>query len=155
MVAGIPGTGKSTFCRFLADNHGFAFCEVDRMPQWPDKTVWEDLLRRSRREFVARFRELHPKGAVLEWGFVPEQAPLARELIEAGMHPICFAGDYARARELFVARGTVSSDLFDLQVGKIQAADLPRSMPEFKVVWAFREHGEVKRPAELYAEVFA
>jgi len=154
MVAGIPGTGKSTFCRFLADRHGFAFYEVDRMPQWQDRAAWEDLLQRSRSEFVARFRELHPKGAVLEWGFVPEQAPLARELIGAGMRPIWFAGDYNRARELFVARGTVLPDLFDLQVGRIKAADLPQSLPEFQVVCAFREDRAVRPPEELYAEIF-
>src|SRR5258708_28146469 len=139
IVAGIPGTGKSTFCRFLADHHGFAFYEVDRIRQWQDRAVWEELFGRSRSEFAARFRELHPKGAVLEWGFSPEQVPLVRELIEAGMRPIWFAGDHSRARELFVARGTVPTDLFDLQVRQIKAVDLPRSIPEFQVVWAFRE----------------
>jgi len=154
MISGIPGTGKSTFCRFLEARHGFAFYEVDRMKHWPNLADWESLLRRSLAEFVARFRELHPNGTVLEFGFDPgSQAPVARVLIQAGMRPIWFAGDHDRARQLFVARGTVPEVLFDKQVQRIKEADLPRSMPELQVVSAFREDGSVRAPEEIYAEI--
>lgn len=68
LVSGIPATGKSGFCRYLAREHGFAHYDLECYPRgWPIPQlhqVWE----RSRGEFVAELYRLHERVAV-DWGF--------------------------------------------------------------------------------------
>ena len=106
-VSGIPATGKSTFCRYLAREHGFAHYELECYPRgWPIPLlhpVWE----RSRSEFVAELCRLHGR-VVIDWGFPLAFLQWALELEASGARPIWFTGDINRAREIFVQRGGIN-----------------------------------------------
>ncbi len=60
-LTGMPGAGKSTFCRYLEDRHGFAFLclEDPRNVPWERQGVnlWhQGLARGNAREFVRELR---------------------------------------------------------------------------------------------------
>jgi hypothetical protein len=106
LLSGIPATGKSSFGRYLARDHNFAHYDLECHPRgWPHpelKPVWDW----SRADFAAQLKVFHPRVA-LDWGFPIGGISWVRELLAAGVRLVWFAGDIARARELFLKRGGV------------------------------------------------
>ena len=124
LIAGIPATGKSTACRILARDHGFAHYDMECHPRgWPApelKTIWD----RSRPSFVSALRSRHTRIA-LDWGFPPHCLDWVAELQALGARLIWLTGDVAQARRFFIQRGGQSVSLFDDQVARIRAAHFP------------------------------
>lgn len=152
LVSGIPATGKSSFCRYLAREHGFAHYDLECYPRgWPIPQlhqVWE----RSRGEFVAELYRLHERVAV-DWGFPLRSLQWALELENAGARLLWFTGNIQRAREIFVQRGGIDVAKFDAQVNDIQAAGLPKPL-RAQAVEAFMQGGRLRYPARVYKEIF-
>jgi hypothetical protein len=123
LISGIPATGKSTFCRYLSEEHGVAHYDLENPDGWPHPAlhkVWE----RNRSEFVARLTSAHSHVA-LDWGFPPAHRARVDELKASGVRLVWFDGDLARARAAFESRGGGDPSDFDRQVDPIQRSGLP------------------------------
>src|SRR4051812_20036527 len=127
LLSGIPATGKSTFARYLAREHGFAHYDMECYPRgWPKRelhSIWE----RDRSAFVAQLRQHHAR-IVLDWGFPVDCIPLVSELRTHGVRLIWFSGDLTRAQERFVQRSGRDLLQFKGQVTAIQRAGYPASL---------------------------
>lgn len=125
LLAGLPGTGKSSFAHFLACEVGFAPYDLERYPQgWLRPELhgdWE----RDRAVFVCKLRRQHPAGVVLDWGFPPKCLPWIEELEFAGVQCVWLTGDRKRLRERFIMRGGIPVHCFDGQLAAIEVAGLP------------------------------
>jgi hypothetical protein len=152
LLSGIPATGKSSFGRYLARDHNFAHYDLECHPRgWPHpelKPVWDW----SRADFAAQLKVFHPRVA-LDWGFPIVGISWVRELLAAGVRLVWFAGDIARARELFLKRGGISVTDFDAQVESIQRYGLPRPL-ECVCVEALLSSGVFKDPRRILEEIF-
>src|SRR5882672_2420856 len=115
LLSGIPSTGKSTFGRHLAREHGFAHYDLECHPHGWAQPALKDTWDRSRLEFVTQLRQRH-KRVALDWGFPVSCLSWVRDLQSRGVHLIWFAGDIARARNVFVQREGLSLTAFDAQV---------------------------------------
>ncbi len=151
-VSGIPASGKSTFCRYLAREHGFAHYELECFPRgWPHPELhatWE----RDRTKFVAELRRWHDRVAI-EWGFPPRCHPMVAELSAAGVNLVWFQANIVRAREAFVMRGGMDGRLFDEQVGQLQRARLPEGL-DARVIETLDHTGAFKAAHSIAEEVF-
>ena len=85
LIAGIPGAGKSTFGRWLADEHNLDHIDLDREPYRLDPTTWA------------------PR-TVLDWGFLLATLPFVRSLVADGVEHWWFDGDRDAAHESFGSR---------------------------------------------------
>lgn len=151
-VAGIPATGKSSFCRYLARNHGFAHYDLECYPGgWPKPELFS-LWQSAPAQFVSKLLKLHAK-AVIDWGFPVQCLPTVTAFRAAGARLIWFAGDTAQARRLFVERGGLDPRAFDNQVMKVARSGLPTGL-DVTVVDALTHAGQVQPMAELYTQVF-
>jgi hypothetical protein len=127
LLSGVPATGKSTFGRYLAREHGFAHYDLENHPLgWPHpelRSEWE----RSRPDFIRELRARHDRVA-LDWGFPVHCLSMVREMQAEGVHLVWFDGDATRAREVFVRRAGISLACFDKQMNDIRAVRYPESL---------------------------
>jgi len=117
LIAGLPGAGKSYFCRWLSDNHGYIHVNADDLTD-PDvqrllapnvgnvKPVAADLIARG-------------PDVVLEWGFIPALLGRVRQLVRIGFEPWWFGGDETAARHAFLDRGGVPEEALNIQLARI------------------------------------
>jgi hypothetical protein len=100
LIAGIPGTGKTAFARWLVDHHGFVRCPAG---EEPDEAFSSEVLEAL----------VHPR-LVIDWGFPANEPHLTEclafieSLIKRGVRAWWFDGDRNAAHASFRDRGTVS-----------------------------------------------
>lgn len=122
LVCGIPGSGKTTYCEWLAREKKFLHLDFDQLLNGngtPLKLSLVALLRRNPKDFV---EELSRKSqlTVIDWGFPMESLPVVHFLKESGFTIWWFDGDRAAARRAFANRGTVSMEAFQAQMESIK-----------------------------------
>lgn len=153
LLSGVPATGKSTFGRYLAREHGFAHYDLECHPRgWPHpdlKATWEA----SRQAFVAQLKQRH-KRVALDWGFPVRCLLIVNELRAQGVRLIWFDGDRSRARSVFQERGGLALVDFDTQVADIDAAWYPMPL-NCVVVRALSAEGAFMEPRTIEHRVFA
>ena len=91
LIAGIPASGKSTFARWLVDDHGYVRCPSGEEPG----ATFLDEIDGARAE--------HPN-VVIDWGFPVGALSIVRGLIASGVEAWWFDGDRDAALEAFLAR---------------------------------------------------
>lgn len=91
LISGIPGTGKSTFARWLASEHGYVRCPSGAEP---GSTFFSD---------IDEARRASDK-IVIDWGFPVGMLNRVRSLIASGVEPWWFDGDRDAALQSFLAR---------------------------------------------------
>jgi hypothetical protein len=122
LIAGLPGAGKSYFCRWLQDEAGYVFVETDRVVQTDGavrQLLSSDTLNVSwaASDFISRGADV-----VVEWGFIPELLGKVRQLVRSGFEPWWFGGDEMAARQAFMERGTVPEAAMKTQLAAIHEA---------------------------------
>jgi hypothetical protein len=111
LIAGIPGTGKTTIGNYLEKKHGFIHFDIEKINQIP-------------MDQIVGARRLG-KDIVITWGFIPgDHDPIIQKLIELGARMIWFDGNRKAARKAFLKRGTVSEEFLDLQMDRITKSNL-------------------------------
>lgn len=107
IIAGIPGTGKSTFAAWLSESHGYAHQDVD----------WKGL---------PSIAMLAKPRVVVDWGFPANEPGLTNALdciqgwIQSGAQLWWFDGDRDAALHNFLKRGTVSRAAWNYQLHGIE-----------------------------------
>ena len=129
LISGIPASGKTTFCRFLAKEYRFEHFDMENYPNgWPISTVkciWDI----SRQEFVRCLKEQYKLSrVVIDWGFPPYLIQWVLELQLVGMQVIWFDADLAAARKEYLSRPSSDVRLFDAQIERIKKSKLPEGL---------------------------
>lgn len=109
LVAGIPGTGKSTFARWLVSEHGYVRCPSG---EEPGTNFFRD---------IDEARQTS-ENVVIDWGFPVGMLDTVRLLIASGVEPWWFDGDRDAALEAFLARTghPATRAAWDVQLGSIE-----------------------------------
>lgn len=140
LITGIPGTGKTSIGKYLQDEKGYEHFDI------------EATFKKYGKEGMPMLREFLNKRAdnkVMTWGFIPtEHDNQVKEFQNLGYEMIWFDGDRDSARREFLKRGTVSEDLFDLQLSKIASMDLNKFTP-IKIN-TFDKNGEFLTHEEIF-----
>lgn len=142
LISGIPGTGKSSFARWLQDEHGFFHYDVDTVRTLPT-LAW--ILQQDR--------------LVVDWGFPPNDHCF--EVIESwathGVSQWWFDGDRDAALQSFMLRGTVSKKAWDIQL-----TGITQNWPKIEALFPAGRRLAVLDAArtylpkqEIYAAIFA
>ena len=123
LVCGIPGSGKTTYCKWLVQQKGFDHLDFDELlsgrgaPAHLDLTA---LLRTKPKDFIHKLSRR--RRTVIDWGFRPANIALIRQLQAGGIAVWWFDGDREAALQSFTARGTVSLEAFRTQMSAIETA---------------------------------
>lgn len=147
-IAGVPGMGKTTIGNYLKDNFNVIHFDFE------DNTVWP--IRGKEKQFVEMLVTKWTKtgkDVVVTWGFgpdMPEHTDIVFPLLRSGFQMIWLDGNRKAALREYKKRGTVSEELLDLQMAKINTVDIKATFhPIFYNT--FDEAGEFK-PLEKIAK---
>jgi hypothetical protein len=124
LLTGIPGSGKTEAGQTLATRHGFEHLDMEEFIMTPPAKTREGL--------IAEARRLRDQGVdlVVTWGFMPGvDDGTIRALQALGFRMVWFDGDRKAALREFLKRGTVTEDLFYVQMRKIASMDLASFSP--------------------------
>jgi hypothetical protein len=121
LVCGIPGSGKTTFCKWLESEREFVHLDFDQLLKGQgtlDKLSLIGVLRQDPEDFMS---EVSQKGQsiAIDWGFPTASLPLVRGLKEKGATVWWFDGNRVAARISFTSRGTVPLKAFHAQMDSI------------------------------------
>jgi len=122
LVAGIPGSGKTSYCSWLERNKGFLHLDVDELEKdngTVKKLALRDCLHHSAAQFLRIIAKME-QPIVIDWGFPVELLALVTCLNVSGFAIWWFDGDREAARASFVCRGTVTVAAFDAQMKSIE-----------------------------------
>ncbi len=102
LVTGVPCTGKSTFSRWLANEHGFVVCHSDHDPNFIQD---------------AATAASTGKKVVLDWGIPAGALDFAKRFIdEHGFDCWWFDGDIETAKQVFISRPGHHASLADWDI---------------------------------------
>lgn len=94
---------------------------------WPVhlQTLWIQ----SISDFVNSIKKLN-KDIVITWGFMPGYDDQSiRNLVSTGFRHIWLDGNREAARRAFISRGTISEELLDIQMKRIESMDISSFNP--------------------------
>ena len=144
LITGIPGTGKTTIGNYLEEKYGFKHLDMEKIIPSSGANYWQFLT-----NAVLQAKELN-RDAVITWGFMPgtDNDKEILKLKEMGAKMIWFDGNRDAARFAFKKRGTVSEDLFNLQMSRIEGIDIintfqPIYLNTFKKDGSFLKEDEI------------
>lgn len=144
IIAGIPGTGKTTTGNYLSKHFGFAHYDFE------NETTFA-LYTKDKRSFLTHAKK-QPK-VVITWGFVPTKH--IRHILtmrKRGFLLVWFDGDRIAAFRSFLKRGDVTDEQFYQQMIDIYKRNvLARLTP--KVVNSFTPDGSFRPLEELCKEL--
>ena len=143
-LAGIPGTGKTSFGNYLRDRHNFDHLDAENFLKTGSTPNPADLLIKS------------DKNIVVTWGFRPH-VDIGRDgiriLRQLGFTPVWFEGNRDVALTNYNKRGTDPETDFRLQLGNIDRTGIAKEFSP-AIIDPFTTSGDFKDPELLAQEVF-
>lgn len=121
-ISGIPGTGKSTFGKWLEKEKGFIYWDLEHetLEELGERTNLGFEGESNIGSFLIKMNSINNVG-VIDWGFDPEIGlEIIQNLKKNGIDIWWFDGDRNAARDSFKNRGDVSEELLDIQMKKIE-----------------------------------
>jgi hypothetical protein len=122
LVAGIPGSGKTTYCAWLEQKKGFLHLDIDELSRDNGSQFKLDLfdeLKHSAKRFMLAVSGIQ-QPIVVDWGFPLPLLDLVKCLNASGFGIWWFDGNRPAARVSFERRGTVPVEVFDVQMKSIE-----------------------------------
>src|SRR6266481_3695643 len=113
LVAGIPGSGKSTYCQWLEQEKGFLHLDFDELLQGRGTEPKLELIRclsHTAETFVGVISKLDQPIAI-DWGFPPGYLSLVNLFRLNGFAIWWLDGDRDAAKASFIQRGTPDRSL--------------------------------------------
>jgi hypothetical protein len=171
LVAGIPGTGKTTFCQCLQGNEGWIHLDIDwltprPLPQrgcatgtskpWPNEQLrqsWDQAISTNN---PAIFAEACKRvgNVVLDWGFPVRCISFVQGLASYGVKVLWFDGDVEEAKRVFTERGTVCLDAFEQQVSSLISTNVPHAIGA-KVLRVLEKGPQFMPYGQIYKEMLS
>jgi len=111
-VAGVPGTGKTSYGEWLEKERNFLHIDMERKCSGRSDLykLWQLAVRTDDYSpFSTAMREMD-RNIVITWGFPPDVIALANGIKSQGITSWWFGGDYAFARSLWLARERHTDD---------------------------------------------
>ena len=124
LIAGIPGSGKSSYAAWLQEHKGFLHIDLDE----DEGGLLESAELKSFRDAAFEIGSAKPlveslsklsKPIVVDWGFPARYLGVVSAFKSAGMQLWWFDGDRMAARQAFLRRGTVPVEALDAQMASI------------------------------------
>src|SRR6266568_3336978 len=129
LVAGVPGTGKTTFCQCLQRNEGWIHLDIDwldRSKPWPNEQLRQSWCQAISTNSAAIFSEACKRtgNVVIDWGFPVRCISFVQGLTSHGVKVLWFDGDVEEAKRVFIGRGTVCVEAFERQMSDLTSTDV-------------------------------
>ena len=147
LITGIPGTGKTKTGGYFQSQYGYTHINLEEQDkicaliQDPNKFI-EQLL-------------IEKKNVIVTWGFLPEeQGDVVKLFKENGFLLVWFDGNRPAALREFIKRGTVSTNLFELQMERITSSNIVRKINPI-IINTFNEKGIFKKQAQIAREIIS
>lgn len=157
-VSGVPGCGKSTFGRWLAQQKGFVHVDMERdgLDQHGFRQAWNKFCGGGEAQSFLSAVAAHPSSVILDWGFPLHCIQLVQRLKDAGLKVFWFEADRLASRDHFVRRGTVPADRFDSQYAAISAhrAEIS-SLFGGNIIETLRADGTRLPDEDIFARMFS
>jgi hypothetical protein len=155
LLSGIPGSGKSSYGRWLVGNKGYIHLDFDQgdiEKHGLAKLFGEFASGRSDQFIAALLKKDAP--ICLDWGFPPSCLPIVQRLADAGVDAWWFEAEAQLAKKHFLHRGTVSEAAFNEQMTNIDASR-GAIMKVFgqHIVHALKPDGTHVSCEEIYAQM--
>jgi hypothetical protein len=124
MIAGIPGSGKSTFGSWLETNESFYHIDAELpSPSALDdlslRLAWDQLVGGDSSAFQNALVQLD-RPIVFDWGFPMTYLSIGRTLKSIGLECWWFDADIEQARRAYAQRGRGTIEDFDRQIAAIR-----------------------------------
>jgi hypothetical protein len=156
LVSGVPGSGKSSFARWLAENKGYLHLDFDHgdFEKHRLHRLFDEFALSDSDQFVAELLKTDAP-VCLDWGFPPRLLWIVRKLADAGVSIWWFDADPEVAKKHFLHRADVSEAAFDEQIANITASR-GAIMEVFgdRVISAFRADRTHVPCEEIYVQLF-
>jgi len=161
LLSGVPGSGKSTFGRWLARNKGFIHLDVEMpgvLQQSDLRAAWWHMVFEPYGSAMPLYDAIRRFGApvAIDWGFPVRLRGVVEALQNLGVELFWFDGDRDAARRSFINRGTVPIDRLDAQMLGIES-EWPSILALFgdKIICNIDSRGEFVEPNLLYSRILA
>lgn len=156
-IAGVPAAGKTHFCNWLVDAHGYLHLDFEKADSVRSNGVEvqvKELQKTGNPQPLIKELASKERPVAFNWGFVPDAYLFVKSLLAYGMAPVWFAASRELARKEFVVRGGIPVECFDTQMDRIGNRQNELSAL-FKscVVWTIDENGTRLKPDAIYAEI--
>lgn len=146
LIAGVPGTGKTTIGDYLRDNHQLLHLNVELLDSWSENI--KSLFLSNNWIGLYKFLQASNKDVVMTWGFMPGvHDPAVKQLQQIGFKLIWFDGNREAARNAFNKRATVAEYYLDIQMKRIENMNLGSFNPV--VINTFDENGDFLSKEEI------
>src|SRR5438093_949094 len=109
LLSGLPGSGKSSFARWLAKSKGYVHLDFDHgdLEKQCLHRLFDEFVFSRSEQFIANLLEIE-EPVCLDWGFPPRLLPIVHRLADAGVGIWWFDADPDVAKKHFLRRGDVS-----------------------------------------------
>lgn len=146
LIAGIPGTGKTTMGDLLADRYGYKHINMEEDHR--TSTILENF-----DDFCEKNLE-KPENLVLTWGFSPDKETIdvVNKLRERGFRVFWFDGDRKVARQATMRRSDFDLNVLQVQMQALDAWQVPEKIGA-KVVDVFGPEGNFRAGEEVAREM--
>jgi hypothetical protein len=160
LVAGIPGSGKTTYCQWLEQEKGFLHLDIDELLQdrsTEQKLALIDCLRHTAEKFLRAISKLEQPVAI-DWGFPPWLLSLVELFKVSGFSIWWLDGDRDAAKAAFIQQGTPGRSLeaFAVQMKSIEQ-DWPRIQEVFEdnIIYSVSAGRTHAAPEYIYGRMFS
>lgn len=144
LLAGIPGTGKTTMGNYLKNNYGFAHYDFEDL-----ETL--RLYTQDKAGFVTN--SLAQDKVVISWGFMPYgHTEHVLEIKRRGFEIIWLDGNREVAFREFMKRGTVSEKAYRNQMENIETSGVVEKIQP-RIINTFDDDGQFRKPIDIARDI--
>jgi len=148
LIAGIPGTGKTTFGNFLEKNYGYVHVDMEENHNTSEMLNDTDV-------FIKKYFSGN-KNVVVTWGFSPDQETIdiVNKLRTFGFKIFWFDGNRDFARKATMQRKDFDEQVLNKQMSSLDDWSIPEKI-RAKIVDVFDLSGNFKNSEDIVKEISA